>query len=222
MRRRLRGQTRFDMYPTETSLLANRTNSAKSVWVKRDGTGLGMADVKRVQEATAYLITAPRHKRLVSEIRKAVAEHEENPRAFTGTMEPLNSLIELGLESPRGLERVLELIQTKRDLAHKLKRNDYQREFMEANRHRRYKAAELYELLKGPFPTKQDRNKHMNEAHRRWMRALDERLADAGPLSWWDRIEIKRTFWGEVDAKLEENLEEARAAAAAKAKKPRH
>lgn len=177
-----------------------------------------MADVKRVQEATAYLITAPRHKRLVTEIRKAVEDHAEDPRAFTGTMEPLNSLIELGLESPRGLERVLELIQTKRDLAQKLKRNDYQREFMEANRHRRYKAAELQELLKGPFPTKADRNKHMNEAHRRWMRALDEKLANAGPLSWWDRIEVKRAFWAEVDAKLEENLAEARAAAAAKGK----
>lgn len=177
-----------------------------------------MADIRRVQEATAYLITAPKHKRLVNEIRRAVEEHDEAPRAFTGVMEPLNALIEVGLESPRALERVFELIQTKRDLALKLKRNDYQREFMEANRQRRYKAAQLYELLKGPFPTTADRNKHMTDTHRRWMRALDEQLAKQGPLSWRARVEEKRKFWAEVDATLEQNLIDARAEAAARAK----
>lgn len=178
-----------------------------------------MADVKRVQEATAYLITAPRHKRLVSEIRKAIEDHDNDPRAFTGTMEPLNALVELGLESPNGLERVFDLIQTKRQLALQLKRNDYQKEFMAANRQRRYKAAELQVLTRGtPFPTAQDRNRHMNETHRRWMRALDEHLAKLGPLAWWERVEAKRAFWAEVDAKLEENLADARAAAAARAR----
>lgn len=175
-----------------------------------------MADIKRVQEATAYLITAPRHKRLVGEIRKAVEEYDSHPRAFTGTLEHLNSLIEIGLESPQALERIFALVAEKRALAQKLKRNDYQREFMLAARTRRYKAAELQELVRGPFPSAAERNRHMNETHKRWMRALDEHLSKQGPLSWWARVEEKRKFWADIDAKLDANLEDARREAAAR------
>lgn len=179
-----------------------------------------MADLKRVQEATAYLITAPRHRRLVSEIWKAVEEHETNPRAFTGALEPLNAMIELGLESPKGLQRVFDLIRDKRDLSLKLKRNNYQREFMIATRERQRKAAELQELVRGsPFPTTADRNRHMNEAQTRWRRALAERLANAGPLTWWERVEETRKFWASIDETLDGNLATARASAAAKVRK---
>jgi hypothetical protein len=121
----------------------------------------------------------------------------------------LNAVIEVGLQSRDAFERLVKLVEAKRQLIPKARRADYQRNLMRQRRARKAKALELAELSQGKM-SKTEAREYTRGVQDRWNKAKDEFIASKGDLDWKGRNAATNEFWDMIDRQLDQNLRDAR------------
>lgn len=167
-------------------------------------------DKTRIAAGLSLLVNAKDFTKRCRQIVGIIEDWNDTPMLFGGALEPLNSLIDVGLANREALERLFALASSKRKELPEAKRVDYQRELMREKRERLYRAVELEELMRGTPLKGAARAKYMKETQARWMAERVKFVAAKGELSWKERNEAANAYWHQVDTQLEHDLAEAR------------
>lgn len=171
--------------------------------------GAKMVDRQKLTEAVNHLVIAPNYSRLINEITQIIERWDEHPMAYTGKLDMLNALLDVGLTNRDAFEKLLKLVEEKRKLVPQTKRADYQRNLMRQRRARVAKAIELAELTGKPMDATQ-RKEHEKALLARWSKARKDFVAAKGKLDWKGRNEASGQFWEMIDRQLDQNLKAAR------------
>jgi hypothetical protein len=159
---------------------------------------------ERVTEAVNYLIDAPDYIVRAQEMTRSI----ENPRArvdYTGSLAPLNAMLDLGVANRDAFERLLKLVEEKRRDNPSVAKRDYQRDIMRDRRKRMAKALLLHEARSGPL--KGDaRATEMASIRARWDKAKAEYVINRDVGSGAARLEAIKDFWAMVDRQLDANV----------------
>jgi hypothetical protein len=158
----------------------------------------------RVTEAVNYLIDAPDYIVRAQEMTRSI----ETPKArvdYTGSLAPLNALLDLGVANRDAFERILKLVEAKRKDNPNVAKRDYQRDIMRERRKRMAKALLLHEARQGPLRG-EDRTKEMASIRARWSKAKAEYLIDRDVSTGGERLDATRDFWAMVDRQLDANV----------------
>lgn len=161
-----------------------------------------MTDDAPLVAAVNHLIKADNYSLLTMGMTRAV----ENPRLpFTGDPPCLEAMVDLGRADRNAFERLLTLIEEKRQEDPKTAKKDYQRDLMRERRQRMAKAILLHEARSGPL--KGDaRAKEMASIRERWTRAKAQFIVDKDASSGTERVQATRDFWAMVDRQLDANI----------------
>jgi hypothetical protein len=162
-------------------------------------------DKSKVVEAVNLLIGCERYARVAKELCDLLDTYDTYPMAYAGRLAPLNTLLDIGLESRETFDRLLKYVEEKRKLLPKQRRVDYQRELMAQRRARIAKAIELEELLHGEMDAT-TRDKYVKGLQGRWAEHKDKFLKSLGELTWEQRNKRTAEFWDAIDQKLEANI----------------
>lgn len=167
-------------------------------------------DKARIAQGVSLLVNAKSFVQRVRQLKEIIANWEDSPLVYAAALEPLNSLIDVGLTSPEALDKLIDLAERKRRAIPVAKRVDYQRELMREKRERLYRAVELEDLVRGTKLRGAAKKKYMDDTHARWMRERNAFIAKKGDLSWKERNDAANEFWAQVDAQLAKDLAEAK------------
>lgn len=159
-----------------------------------------------LKEALNFLVQSDLYNKLINEITEIIETWETHPMRYEGQLILLNSLIEVGLHNRELFERLVGLIERKRQLMPSVRRVDYQRELMRERRARLAKALELHERSGQAIKNAAERVRLEKEIQSRWNLARKKFVASKGQLSWKARNAAVAEFWATVDAKLDANL----------------
>lgn len=162
-------------------------------------------DKTKVAEAVNSLIECDRYAKVANELTSILETWDRHPMAYAGRLAPLNTLLDVGLQSRDAFERLLRFVESKRRLLPKQRRIDYQRELMSKRRARVAKAIDLEELQHGPMDAAA-RERFVKALQGRWIEAKNKFVKSQGQLSWEERNEAARKFWAGIDAKLDANI----------------
>lgn len=168
-------------------------------------------DKARIAAALSMLVESKEFTKRVKQIRDIVADWQQTPLLFGGSLEPLNALIDVGVVKPEAFDKLIDLAVAKRRQVPTAKRIDYQRALMQEKRERLYKAVRLEELVRGAPVKGEARRKYMATMQTKWMVERNAFIKSKGNLSWKQRNEAANEFWRQVDVRLEKDLAEARA-----------
>ncbi len=173
-----------------------------------------MPNIQRATAAVNFLIASPNFARLTNEMTSIIEKWDTHPMVYGPQLDMLNSLIDIGLANRDAFEAVLKLVQSKRALLPKAKRQDYQRQLMRERRTRTAKAVALHEAKYGKMPAPK-RKEYIAGVHQRWGEARTEWLSQAagqvdGKLGWTERNEAIAAFWDTIDRQLDLNLAAAK------------
>jgi len=170
-------------------------------------------------EAVNHLVTSPiaeRHFAILVELAKLPAT---TPVALTGDAFPLNALLDLHREDRGAYDRVMSLVDAKREargwqslLTAPLEgfdRNEYQRDFMQQKRTRERQAVEIENMLR-PARDKlvgNNRLEFMRRASVAWKTRRDEMLdkvrgANDNTLTREQLHGVLSAFWKNIDDEL--------------------
>lgn len=158
----------------------------------------------RVTEAVNYLIEAADYSARAQEMTRSI----ENPRQrvdYTGSLAPLNALLDIGASNRDAFERLLKLVEDKRMENPTVSKRDYQRNIMRDRRKRMAKAILLHEARQGPLRG-EARVKEMASIRARWSKAKTEYLVTRETSSGAERLDATRDFWAMVDRQLDANV----------------
>lgn len=168
-------------------------------------------DKQRIAAALSILIGAKHFMQRVRQLEELIENWSESPLLFGGALEPLNSLIDVGLADRVAFGKLIALAQAKRREVPAAKKVDYQRELMREKRERVDRAIRLEELVRGAPLRGEIRAWYKKDLQQRWMRERNEFIAKKGNLSWKQRNEAAGEYWAKVDAQLLRDLAEAQA-----------
>lgn len=168
-------------------------------------------DKQRIAAALTILIGAKHFMQRVRQLEELIDNWSESPLLFGGVLEPLNSLIDVGLADRVAFGKLIALAQAKRREVPAAKKVDYQRELMREKRERVDRAVRLEELVRGSPLRGEVRARYKKDLQQRWMRERNEFIARKGNLSWKQRNEAAGEYWAKVDAQLLRDLAEAQA-----------
>lgn len=165
---------------------------------------------QKAREAVQYLVDTIWFPHRVRGLRSNL----KRPRAlpYKGEEECLNELLVIGRQDAQAFENLIFLAQLKRgDAADdpKARRNKYQAELMAKQRTRERRVARIEELLVGKRLTADERVETLRRYNVEWDRQLEEFMAAYADCSWEEKNTVRREFWAQVDAGLEQLLEEA-------------
>lgn len=163
-----------------------------------------------ILEAVNLLIHSDNCTKLINEITEIIEHWDTHPMAYEGRLKPLNTLINVGLESRDAFENLVKLVESKRQLIPVMRRADYQRDLMRERRARFAKALALHEAAQGAIPTPAERRKVEDEIRKRWAKARKEFIEARGKLTWKQRNAAANEFWQLIDRQLDDNLRQTR------------
>jgi hypothetical protein len=159
----------------------------------------------RVMAAVNYLIEAANYTSLINEMTRIIEHWDTHPMYYGGHLSFLNAMLDVGVQSRAAFERLIKLIETKRQEHPKVRRVDYQRNLMRDRRTRMAKALELHELRFGRLRG-EARMSEMAAIQERWAKAKAQYLAQKGAAGWKERCAATQEFWEQVDHQLDLNL----------------
>ena len=180
---------------------------------------------EQLTEAVNYLILTRNYAAQVAQIKDIIAHWDKQRVFFPGDRECLNSLISVGLLAPDKLEKLWQLIETKRREQPGIKRNDYQRGFMRQYRARLHRALEIDQQLQGRPFTPDERAERLTVLKADWTQRRAQYLAKLRHLDWKTRTAALQAFWAGIDAELdalEKQGEQALTPAASKSRSTHH
>ena len=167
-------------------------------------------DKAKIAEGLSLLVGTKSFAQRVRQINEIVDGWEDTPLVFAGVLEPLNSLVDVGLANREAMDKLIDLAKAKRAQVPTSKRVDYQRALMKEKRDRLFRAIELEELVRGATIRGEARRKYMLDIQSMWMKERNAFIAAKGELNWKQRNESAGEFWQQVDAKLASDLAEAK------------
>jgi len=166
-------------------------------------------DKEAIKAAVEALIHTTRYVEQKKYVLETVENWDKRQIRFAGEDEPLNALVDLGVESQEALANVLTLIERKRRLVPTARKIDYQRDYMRQRRLRLTKAVKLEEIVRGKRLTKDERDAYKAATLAGWIKRREDVLAKNPEANWKQRNELVATFWEQVDRQLETDLAEA-------------
>lgn len=166
-------------------------------------------DKTAVKSAVESLIETKRYVEQKKYILETIANWPKRQIRFAGDDEPLNVLVDLGLESQEALTNVLALVERKRRETPTSKKMDYQRDYMRQRRQRIVKAIKLEEIVRGKKLDETARAAYSATVMAQWTKQREEAIAKKPNATWKERNEIAAQFWQKVDEQLDHDLNEA-------------
>ena len=166
-------------------------------------------DKQAVKAAVESLIETTQYLSIRRAFDELIRTWDKWPTRFAENMAVYNALVDLGRESPDALANVYALVERKRRGVPAAKKVDYQRDYMRQRRVRVNKAIELEEIVRGKPMGADERKAYGIAVLADWMRQRQEMLAKHPEASWKDRNELVGKFWEELEARLDNELEEA-------------
>jgi hypothetical protein len=158
-----------------------------------------------ITEAVNLLIEAENYSTLAQEMTRAI-ERPVMRVAYVDEHACFNALVDLGETDRNAFERLLKLIDAKRQENPKTAKRDYQRDIMRDRRKRMAKAILLHEARSGPLRGTA-RAAEMTAIRARWTRAKAQFIVDRqSSSSVNERLQATRDFWEMVDRQLDANL----------------
>lgn len=172
-------------------------------------------DVGRATEAVQFLVNDPYAVNRYKTLRKAITQPRRLP--YKDDAEVLNELIVIGRQSPIALEKLIAIVEFKRNLSEKT----YMASFMAASRKRVKDALRVQEIMAGVAYNAEERYEaerkvkelwtaekmsFIEEAERKYVEATGEEA-----LPYDQRIEVNKAFWAKIDAELVDMKERAEA-----------
>lgn len=167
-------------------------------------------DKSKIAAAINMLITEKGYAKRVGEIRELIGTWETTPRVFAGALSVLNVLVDIGLESPDDLDKLLAIAEDRRKLIPLQKKVDYQRVLMQERRRRLKKAVELEELVRGRRMSADERKAYEKKTQAQFIAQRAAFIAAKGDISWSEKNDASQEFWAKIDAQLDVDLDEAR------------
>lgn len=155
-------------------------------------------------EAVNLLIDAQNYSALAIEMTRLV-EHGPTEHRYGMGLAPLNALVDLGRSDRSAFERLLKLVDGKRQENPKMAKLDYQRDLMRVRRQRMAKALLLHEQRQGALRGAA-RKTEVASIRERWTRAKAQFIVDRDATSAEERAQATRDFWAMVDRQLDANL----------------
>jgi hypothetical protein len=169
-------------------------------------------DHGRAKKAVQYLVDSSYFRHHVTKLRNTV----EKPRAmpFKDDAEPLNELLVIGRQNLQAMENLISVAEYKRS-----NKNDYQREYMAAKRHRDRKVLLLEELMSGKPVLPEHRAKVIAQQYKVWNKERDVVVKANAERNWNERNQAIKQFWETKEAELDALIEEAKATGPVKRKR---
>ena len=166
-------------------------------------------DKTAVKKAVECLIQTKRYIEQKKYIAETVDSWSKRQIRFVGEDEPLNALVDLGVESKEALVNVFSLIERKRRAVPTAKKIDYQRDYMRQRRRRITLATRLEEIVSGKRMTAEERSTFGAVTLAEWTRQREVELAKYPTADWKERNEIVGQFWEAIDNRLEAQYQKA-------------
>lgn len=180
-----------------------------------------------IAQATAALVESSDAGWLFDALMAVVRLQVNYPVCLTGEAAVVDPLRELARDKPGALDRVLNLVDSKRaalglpplvpPVSDKFDKREYMRQFMDQKRQRQRRAVEIENLCRSERDMLRGRSRldFMDTQAARWKSELDERLqrareARGGPLDQETLDTLRKQFWQWVDESLDEAEAEAR------------
>ena len=167
-------------------------------------------DKAAVKAAVECLIETSRYVEQKKYVLETISNWPRRQVRFAGDDEPLNALVDLGLDSSEALTNVFALIERKRRSVPTSKKMDYQRDYMRQRRQRIMKAIRLEEIVRGKKLDDKARAAYTATIMAEWTKRREEAIKQNPNASWAERNVISGKFWESVDNQLDRDLEEAK------------
>ena len=168
-------------------------------------------DKSAIKTAVECLIKTNRYIEQKKYVQETVDGWEKRQIRFAGDDEPLNALVDLGIESQEALDNVFALIERKRRTVPTAKKMDYQRDYMRQRRHRIMLATKLEQIVTGKKMDATERAAFAATIMADWTTKRELELAKYPNADWKERNEIAGRFWEGVDERLEAEFAKASA-----------
>lgn len=157
---------------------------------------------ERMRRAVQLLVDSTYAHHHIKRLRTLAASSKGGQ--FAGANEYLNELLRVGRQCPKALENLISLACSKRDT-----KNDYQREYMAAKRHREAKVITLETLMTGAPVPEDERKRVLARQVEVWKREKEAFLR--GYDDWREKNARNKEFWELKDSELDALIEEAKA-----------
>lgn len=168
-------------------------------------------DKSAIKTAVECLIKTNRYIEQKKYVAETVDGWSKRQIHFAGDDEPLNALVELGLESQEALANVFALIERKRRTIPTAKKMDYQRDYMRQRRNRITVATKLEQIVSGKKMNAEERAAFAATLMADWTKQREAELAKYPTADWKERNEIVGRFWEAIDTRLTAELTKAAA-----------
>lgn len=169
-------------------------------------------DKSKLVEAANYLIESDTYTATMREIMLIIRDWGTLQCRYSGERECLNALVELGLEDMGKLQRVVDLIDSRRKTGPSMRRTQYQAEYMAQRRARAAKAMQIEALVRGKPLSPDEKRDCDKRVHDAWAKRKQAFLTEQRAASYDDRLAATELFWEQIDRELEEQLQVAMAA----------
>lgn len=160
-------------------------------------------DKSAIKTAVECLIKTNRYIEQKKYIVETVTNWDKRQIRFVGDDEPLNALVDLGLESQEALDNVFALVERKRRTIPTAKKMDYQRDYMRQRRRRIMIATKLEQIVSGKKMDKDERDVFAATLMADWTKQREAELAKYPSADWKERNDIVGQFWEAIDRRLE-------------------
>jgi len=169
--------------------------------------------IEQITAATNYLVSHPRYEALKEAILGLVRTPDpDTVGQFEGEQRILNALVDYGRAyGAHRLQALWTLIEARRptpELPPRVgeRKRRYQASYMSERRKRLRKAAQLYERHNGIVLDKAGRQDFQTAQQALWVAGRDELLDRTPGLSHDERLDLARTYWDDIDARLDAEL----------------
>lgn len=166
-------------------------------------------DKTAVKSAIEALIDTKRYVEQKKYVLETIANWPKRQIRFQGEDEPLNILVDLGIQSPEALTNVFGLVERKRRDAPSSKKMDYQRDYMRQRRQRIMKAVRLEEIVRGKKMDEKQRTAYSATILAQWTKQREAVIEGKPEADWKQRNVLVGEFWKRIDAQLDKDLAEA-------------
>ncbi len=160
-----------------------------------------------ITAAVNFLIQNPTAGTYIADMRKLLARWDTHPMRYDGQLKVLNALLDVGVESQRAFDLLVDHVHEKRKLLPAIKKTDYQQKLMAARRERTAKAIELRNLQRGSEMDSKTKAAYSKELTTSWAAARTKFIAERGKLTWAERNEAAAEFWAMIDRNLDLAIE---------------
>jgi hypothetical protein len=166
-------------------------------------------DKSAIKVAVEALIKTKRYIEQKKYVLDTVESWSKRQIRFVGDDEPLNAMVDLGLESREALANVFALIERKRRAIPTAKKMDYQRDYMRQRRHRLMSAIKIEQIITGKKMTAEEKAAFSAALLADWTKQREAELAKYPEADWKERNVIVGHFWEAIDNRLNAELAKA-------------